>query len=64
MTGIGDDDVSGLLQAWSAGDAAARDKLIGVLYQDLWRRAAGRLACEQGAARAWPNTRPKGKRSP
>jgi len=37
-----------MLRAWSAGDLAARDRLVEVLYQDLRRRAAGRLARENG----------------
>jgi RNA polymerase sigma factor (TIGR02999 family) len=37
-TGPGD-DVSGLLRAWSRGDAQALDKLIPVVYQELHRLA-------------------------
>ena len=40
-------DVTGLLQAWSAGNLAARDELVGVVYQELRRRAAGRLRAER-----------------
>lgn len=40
-------DVTGLLHAWQDGDAAARDRLIAVLYQDLHQRAASRLHGEQ-----------------
>ena len=42
-----DDDVTGLLRAWGRGDDAARDRLIAVLYQELKRRAAGRLRGER-----------------
>lgn len=39
--------LTGLLQAWGAGDLAARDELVAALYQDLRRRAAGRLRRER-----------------
>jgi RNA polymerase sigma factor (TIGR02999 family) len=41
-------DVTGLLQAWSAGDVAARDALFAALYQELHRRAANRMRREDG----------------
>jgi RNA polymerase sigma-70 factor (ECF subfamily) len=46
MTG-GNDDVTGLLHAWGGGDLAARDELIGIVHQELRRRAAARLRREQ-----------------
>ena len=39
-------DVAELLRAWSAGDLAARDRLIPLLYPDLHRCAAARLRRE------------------
>jgi RNA polymerase sigma factor (TIGR02999 family) len=39
-------DVTALLQAWSAGDGAARDQLMAVVYQELRRRSAVRLRRE------------------
>jgi RNA polymerase sigma factor (TIGR02999 family) len=39
-------DVTALLQAWSAGDASARDVLMPLVYQELRRQAAGRLRRE------------------
>lgn len=39
-------DVTALLQAWSAGDTAARDRLMTVVYQELRRRAAAQLRRE------------------
>ena len=36
-----------LLHAWSAGDAAARDRLIPLVYQELRRRAAAQLRRER-----------------
>ena len=41
------DDVTGLLRAWGRGDDDARDRLVTVLYQELRRRAAGRLRGER-----------------
>jgi RNA polymerase sigma factor (TIGR02999 family) len=35
-----------LLNAWSGGNLVARDELMAVVYQDLRRRAAGRLRRE------------------
>ena len=40
-------DVTALLQAWSAGDAGARDALIPLVYQELRRQAAGHLRRER-----------------
>jgi RNA polymerase sigma factor (TIGR02999 family) len=40
-------DVTRLLQAWSEGDAAARDRLIPVVYDELRRRAAAHLRRER-----------------
>jgi RNA polymerase sigma factor (TIGR02999 family) len=40
-------DVTELLHAWSAGDAAARDRLIPLVYQELRRRAAAQLRRER-----------------
>jgi RNA polymerase sigma factor (TIGR02999 family) len=42
-----DADVSGLLQAWGAGDVEARDRLIPLVYQELRRRAAAYLRHER-----------------
>ena len=36
-----------LLQAWSAGDLAARDEVMDVVYRELRRRAAGQLRRER-----------------
>src|SRR5437867_5671868 len=36
-------DVTELLQAWSAGDVSARDRLMPLVYRELRRRAAARL---------------------
>ena len=33
-------DVTALLRAWSGGDLVARDRLMAVVYRDLYRRAA------------------------
>jgi RNA polymerase sigma factor (TIGR02999 family) len=41
-----DGDVTGLLRAWQDVDAAARDQLIAVLYQELHQRAESRLRGE------------------
>jgi RNA polymerase sigma factor (TIGR02999 family) len=43
MTGS---DVTGLLRAWSEGDAAARDRLVPLVYAELRRRAAAHLRRE------------------
>ena len=40
-------DVTALLQAWTAGDTAARDQLMTVVYQELRRRAAAQLGRER-----------------
>src|SRR5262245_56622477 len=40
-------DVTALLQAWTAGDLAARDELMTVVYRELRRRAAGKLQMER-----------------
>jgi len=40
-------EVSRLLLAWRAGDAAARDRLMPVVYGELRRRAAGHLRRER-----------------
>ena len=40
-------DLTGLLQAWSAGDAAAADQLIPVVYEELRRQASRYLARER-----------------
>jgi RNA polymerase sigma factor (TIGR02999 family) len=39
--------VTALLQAWSAGDTAARDQAMEVVYQELRRRAAAQLRRER-----------------
>jgi len=40
-------DVTALLHAWTAGDCAARDQLMTVVYQELRNRAAGQLRRER-----------------
>jgi RNA polymerase sigma factor (TIGR02999 family) len=45
--GIAAGEVTRLLQAWSEGDATARDRLIPVVYAELRRRAAGHLRHER-----------------
>jgi RNA polymerase sigma factor (TIGR02999 family) len=40
-------EVTRLLQAWSEGDAGARDRLIPVVYEELRRRAAAHLRRER-----------------
>lgn len=40
-------DVTALLQAWSAGDTAARDQLMAVVYRELRDRAARQLRRER-----------------
>jgi RNA polymerase sigma factor (TIGR02999 family) len=41
-------DLTVLLQAWSAGDGEAADKLIALVYQELRRQATRYLARERG----------------
>jgi RNA polymerase sigma factor (TIGR02999 family) len=41
------EEVTGLLQAWSRGDEAARDRLFPLVYQELKRRAASYLRRER-----------------
>jgi RNA polymerase sigma factor (TIGR02999 family) len=41
-------DLTALLRAWNAGDAAAADTLIPLVYRELRRQAAGFLARERG----------------
>ena len=45
MSAVGH-DVTRLLQAWSEGDASARDRLIPLVYGELRRRAAAHLRRE------------------
>jgi RNA polymerase sigma factor (TIGR02999 family) len=45
--GSSDDDVTALLQAWSAGDVTARDRLVPLVYAELRRRAAASLRSER-----------------
>lgn len=40
-------EVTGLLQAWERGDAAARDRLLTIVYRELRRRAAAYLRRER-----------------
>lgn len=40
-------DVTALLHAWTAGDLAARDRLMSVVYRDLHKRAAAYLRRER-----------------
>src|SRR5262245_36925378 len=40
-------EVTVLLQAWSEGDVAARDRLMPYVYAELRRRAAGQLRRER-----------------
>jgi RNA polymerase sigma factor (TIGR02999 family) len=40
-------EVTRLLRAWRAGDVAARDRLMPVVYAELRRRAAGQLRRER-----------------
>jgi RNA polymerase sigma-70 factor, ECF subfamily len=47
MTGTGDADLTALLRAWSAGDAAAGDRLIPLVYKELRRQAARYLSRER-----------------
>ena len=41
------DDITALLQAWTSGDAAAREALMPVVYGELRRRAAAHLRHER-----------------
>ena len=51
MAGVSDEkasgDVTGLLHAWTGGDAAARDELMAAVYRELRQRAAARLRRER-----------------
>ena len=47
MSARQDADVTGLLQAWGRGEVEARDRLVGVVYQELRRRAAAYLRRER-----------------
>jgi RNA polymerase sigma factor (TIGR02999 family) len=40
-------DVTGLLRAWSRGETGAADKLVPLVYQELWNRAARQLRRER-----------------
>jgi RNA polymerase sigma-70 factor (ECF subfamily) len=40
-------EVTSLLHAWNQGDAEARERLMGIVYKDLRRRAAARLRRER-----------------
>jgi RNA polymerase sigma factor (TIGR02999 family) len=44
---LGAPDVTTLLRAWSAGDVAARDRLVPLVYEELHRRAAAYLRRER-----------------
>lgn len=44
-----DDDITGLLQAWSAGAPAARDEVFEKMYAQLKRLAIGTLRTQSGA---------------
>ena len=41
-------DLSAMLSAWSLGDLAAGNKLVGIVYQELRRLAASYLQSERG----------------
>ena len=45
-----DDDITGLLQAWSAGEAGARDEVFERMYAQLKRLAIGALRAQAGQA--------------
>lgn len=45
-----DDDITGLLQAWSAGAPAARDEVFERMYAQLKRLAIGALRAQAGQA--------------
>src|SRR5258706_12930839 len=47
MSALTGADVTGLLKAWSAGDADAGDQLISLVYKELRRQAARYLARER-----------------
>jgi RNA polymerase sigma factor (TIGR02999 family) len=47
-------DVTGLLHAWAAGDAKARDELVPVVYAELRRRAAAHIRREPRAQTLQP----------
>ena len=47
-------DVTELLQAWSAGDVSARDRLMPLVYRELRRRAAARLWRERRGGNLQP----------
>ncbi|MDC8012098.1 ECF-type sigma factor [Tahibacter soli] len=44
------DDITGMLKAWSAGDAAARDAVFERMYAQLKRLAVGALRAQAGQA--------------
>jgi len=44
VTNLGQQDISGMLAAWNAGDADALDRLIDLLYPELRRMARQHLA--------------------
>ena len=48
-------DVTALLQAWTGGDVAARDRLMSVVYLDLHRRAAAYLRRERAGDTLQPS---------
>jgi RNA polymerase sigma factor (TIGR02999 family) len=48
MSGTRTADLTGLLRAWSAGDAAAGDELIPLIYKELRRQASRYLSRERG----------------
>lgn len=50
MREAGNDNVTGLLQRWAAGDAAALERLMPLVYADLRRMAAGILRSTPGHA--------------
>src|SRR6187200_519841 len=47
--------VSGLLRAWSKGDAKAREKLMPLVYEELRRRAAAYLRLIGQERVVWQN---------
>jgi len=47
MSGTETTDLTGLLRAWSAGDRAAGDRLIPLVYQELHHQAARYLSRER-----------------
>lgn len=49
-----DHDVTALLEAWSQGDAGARDRLMPVVYDDLRRRAAAFIRRERSGQTLQP----------